>query len=307
MSHTKPSLEDTLGVLEPAIPTIIDEHTTAQEKRGYWQPSELIPSADELPDLPPELGGLLVLNSTTEDGLPNFFGLLVTNVSYAAEFLSWINIWTAEENRHGVVINKYLDRTMTREQLIGLEGMKDRYLRAGFKPAFMHDPFTLLAYVIIQELATQESHGTIARLARRHDPVLNEIMSRIAGEEEAHHVAYLKMYKVLLELDPDHALEVLLHVSNNFEMPGNAMPDFKQLSRLQEQLRAFDFYKHGTILERICNRLSIDNLTGLGDAGKRARDGLRARIARLKKVGERRRNLKQTRLYIPIMDDTVMV
>ena len=305
-TYINPEQREAVLAIEPTVKTVIADHISAQ-KGKLWMPSELIPTNHRFQQLPPELGGLLVLNLLTEDGLPYFMGLLVKHLGDEGPFFEWTRLWTAEEDRHGTVIKQYLTGALSRSEMVAIERMQYDYLRLGFWPDWSNDPFRLLAYVVLQEKATQQSHGAVARQARNVDPVLAKIMGKIAGEEYAHHRAYFTMFGALMKEHPTHAISALFHVINSFAMPGHQIPGFKQLAKLQTRLQAFSALKLHQIADDVWSKLDIGSLTDLKEAGERARDDLAAFLQRLKRIGEREANQTARRIDLPIFNETVTV
>ena len=215
-----------LVAIDPVIRVVYEDHIRKQQ---LWMPTELLPTVFRPSPIPSSITAMLVLNLLTEDGLPYFFGLLTKHLGAEHAIWDWTRVWTAEEDRHGRALQIYLDQVLAREQLIAMERMQYNYLKHGFWPDWGNDPVKLLAYVVLQEQATKVSHLGIALAAKDHDDVLFGLMKKIAAEEAKHHIAYLKMFKAALVLNPNHALEALLFVIRKFAMPGNGITGFGSL------------------------------------------------------------------------------
>jgi len=215
--HTlHPEAREAMTAIATVIASVVKDH---ESKQRLWMPSELIPNQHQFPKLPPEIAGLLTLNSLTEDGLPFFLSLLVKHLGDEGAIWDWNRLWSAEEDRHGRVIGLYLYSTLSRETLIDIERMQYAYMRSGFWPNWSNDPFQLIAYVVLQEQATWLSHAGIARRAVDVDPVLVSILSKVAGEEHKHYQAYLAMFEALLAHNPSHAIKSLFLSVKGFDMP----------------------------------------------------------------------------------------
>src|SRR5271167_4104406 len=115
-----------------------------------WQPTDYLPdlTADDWPDrlkwfrqcaqrLPNDLLVVLVGNMVTEEALPNYSVSLeqiahdpsgVTDSAWAR----WLRGWTAEENRHGDLLNAYL-RLTGRVDMRAVELTVHHLIRNGFK------------------------------------------------------------------------------------------------------------------------------------------------------------------------------
>lgn len=271
--------------IDGVIRAIYDDHTAKQK---LWMPTELLPEDFKARPLPPAIKAMLVLNLLTEDGLPYFFGLLVTHLGVESAIGDWTRKWTGEEFRHGRAIQLFLNRVLSREQIIEVERMQYAYLNTGFWPNWGGDPVKLLAYVVLQEEATRVSHFGIAKAAEEYDPVLHSLMKKISAEEAKHHTAYLGMFKAALLADADHGLEALLHIIRNFAMPGNGIKDFSVLSEIQGRSGVFGSAEFVSIVEDVCEKIGLGNLTGLGARGEKARDGIFSSIKVLRRVAGRK-------------------
>lgn len=300
-----PFLRESMQAIQPTVAEVVADHERTQK---LWMPTELIPEDHVFPELPPETSGMLVLNLITEDGLPNFTGLLVKHIGDVGPVWEWNKLWTAEEKRHGDVIELYLRGALTREQWIAIEHMQYEYMRnTAFWPDWHNDPYRLFAYVIIQELATQDSHAGIARMTTSVDPILTRLMGRIAGEERRHHEAYLRMFTALMEINPSHAVDSFCSIIRNFYMPGKGMPHFEDLAVLQQRLGAFGPIQFYTIVEKLWHTLNIESLENLNDIGEKARDTINRTLKTLLRVAERAGDEKKRRVHLPFLGEHVSV
>lgn len=305
MHQIHPASVEALQAIEGVISAVVETHEANQT---LWLPSQLVSKEYVPPELPPELVGMLTLNLLTEDGLPYFMGLLVKHLGDQGAIWSWNRMWTAEEDRHGAAIKRYLNRALTDEQMVQVELMQYRYLRDGFWPEWSNDPFKLLAYVVLQEKATWQSHASIAQLAAKSgERVLVKLMGKVAGEEEKHHQAYLTMFQALAEINPSHALTSLLHVVRHFAMPGSSIPGFRELSTLQQRLNAFGPKQFHDIVKLVWDTMNIGTMRQLDGSGEQARETLFKKMSQLNKVAERAGNQKPEIIPITFLGKNVTV
>jgi acyl-[acyl-carrier-protein] desaturase len=306
MNSLLPQHREVLNDITTDVQAIVDNHMAQQ---NLWYPSELLPALEDFKrhDLPPELASGLVLNLLTEDGLPYFLALLVAHLGDEGPLFEWSKIWTAEEDRHGAAIKMYLHRTLRRDQLIRVEKMQANYLSSGFWPEWSKDPYRLLAYVVMQERATQYSHAAIARRAASVDPVLRTMMSKIAGDESRHHDAYVGMFRALLERNPSHAIEAFYLVIKNFAMPGANVPGFSELSIIQDRTGMFGAKEFADIIVEATDKLNFWSLTDLDERGENARDSIDKTIKLLRRVAERSAKQSKRTLQINFLGDNVTV
>lgn len=118
---------------------------------------------EEAKELGYDLWVTLVADTITEEALPTYESWLmdVEGIDQHGEnkngWSKWVRHWTAEENRHGDVLNKYLylaGRVNMREMEITTQHL----IADGFDIGTDRDPYKNFVYTSFQELATNISH-----------------------------------------------------------------------------------------------------------------------------------------------------
>ncbi len=264
MAYGTPEQLRVLREIAPEVATLTQSH---EQKQRLWMPSELV-YGESKREVPPEVAAMLVLNLLTEEGLPYFHALLVTHLGVEGPWRQWTNLWTAEEDRHGTALSYYL-RHVRGLDMVAVERAQYEYLRRGFMPEWQKDPYQLLAYTVLQERATQVSYQHIAAWVRRGEPVLEDVLSKIGGEEAKHFAVYRKIFARVLKLDPVGALRALARVIRTFEMPGGSAPCFADLAYLQMRKEIFTPLDYKKIVEDNLQWLGIGDLSGLPPQGER--------------------------------------
>jgi acyl-[acyl-carrier-protein] desaturase len=92
----------------------------------------------------------------------------------------WIRGWSAEENRHGDVLNRYMylsDRFDMRE----VEHTVQRLIRNGMTVRAPASPFHGFVYVAFQERTTAIAHGNMARHVGARGGAGDTALTRIRG------------------------------------------------------------------------------------------------------------------------------
>lgn len=132
----------------------------------------------------------------TEEALPSYqtyFSLIFNEdkeVTSDKGWARWSRAWTAEENRHGDLLNKYLYLS-GRCDMKKVEQTIHRLIYNGFDPDAEKDPYQSIIYTSFQERATKISHVNTGKLAdKAGDNVLSKICKQIAGDEARHENAY---------------------------------------------------------------------------------------------------------------------
>ncbi|KAL3630944.1 hypothetical protein CASFOL_023928 [Castilleja foliolosa] len=261
----------------------------------YDQVRELQKRAKELPD---EYFVVLVGDMITEEALPTYQTMLNTLDSVRDEtgasptpWAIWTRAWTAEENRHGDLLNKYLYLT-GRVDMKQIETTIQYLIGSGMDPGTDNNPYLGFIYTSFQERATFISHGNTARLAKEHgDLKLAQICGIIAADEKRHETAYTKIVEKLFEIDPDGTVLALADMMRKkISMPAHLMYDgrddnlFHHFSSVAQRLGVYTAKDYADILDFMVARWEVDKLVGLSGEGRKAQEyvcGLTPRIRRL--------------------------
>lgn len=287
---------EVLADAEAAVRRLMDEH---RDKRKLWFPNELQPAdagpiedegvTDRLREaargLPAPVRVALALNLLTEEGLPHFHRLIAVHFGPGNAWAEWNNLWTAEEDRHGCAIRDYV-RDARIYRMTEVEKLQYQYLEAGFDPDWERDPYRLLAYTSLQEKATQVAHSNTGRLAAQHEPRLQRVLAHISGDESRHYAFYRGAFALVLERDPDQALQSLQKVTLGFTMPGNAVTGYDDMSEVIRRTEIFGPRQYQKIVEELLDHWKIGALKGLSALGEAARDKLMKVPARLSRLAD---------------------
>ena len=209
-----------------------------------WQPTDYLPDMraenwreqvegfrEKAQTISDEMLVVLVGDMVTEEALPSYSVALneLANDMEGTEPLPWsrwLRGWTAEENRHGDLLNAYL-RLTGRVDMRAVELTVHHLLANGFNPKTYPDPYNGLIYTSFQERATKISHGNVGKLVgAQGDSNLAKICKRIAGDESRHEAFYTKMMRQVFEVDPEGAMLAFRAMLRTIiAMPGKLMYD----------------------------------------------------------------------------------
>jgi len=299
------SLTDSARVLLSKIEVLRDLETRVrhmmeahEQKRDLWYPTDLIgPPPGACPDtwygelrkraagIPDAARAALALNTLTEEGLPHFHRLLAVYLEDDSYWRIWNNLWTAEEDRHGVVLHDYTRETRILDQR-RFEEMQFEYLRAGFHPDWDKDPYRVFVYTTLQERATQFSHAETGKVAGEYEPAIAEVLANVARDEARHYTFYRTVFSEILERDPDQALHSAALIMPSIQMPGASMPGFKELADVIRRAGIYGPRDYLKIVQEQIKYWQIESITGLSELGRAAQEKIMAIPDRLHRVAE---------------------
>lgn len=285
------------------------------EPETAWQPSDFLPdmsSMDALKDikelqaraagLPAEVITSLVGNMITEEALPTYttyFNLIQGvnpdgNIASEKGWVKWSRKWTAEENRHGDLLNKYLFLT-GRADMRQVEITIHNLLANGFDPRTEGDPYQAFIYTSFQERATKISHVNTGKLADKSgDYVLSKICKTIAGDEARHEKAYKTFMAKIFEIDPNGALLAFEKMmKKQIAMPAIMMDNspednlYTRFSAITQKMGIYTTFDYAAIIKHLTQLWKVETLTGLNDYASRAQDYLCNLADRYRKIAER--------------------
>ncbi|MBD8488474.1 acyl-ACP desaturase [Echinicola sp. CAU 1574] len=278
-----------------------------------WQPTDFLPDMstpdafDEVKKLQERAAGIpdtiitsLIGNMITEEALPSYqtYFNLLEGINPEGSLLSdrgwvrWSKAWTAEENRHGDLLNKYLYLS-GRADMRKVEQTIHRLIYNGFDPKSEKDPFQAIIYTSFQERATKVSHVNTGKLAdKAGDTVLARICKQIAGDEARHEKAYKSFMKRIFEIDPNGAMLAFEKMMRKqIVMPavlmgkGGSNPTlFDQFSAITQKIGVYTGWDYARIIDHLVKLWKIESITGLEGAAAKAQDylaGLSDRYMRL--------------------------
>lgn len=288
---------EALRELEPLVHTMMEEHLA---KRRLWFPSDFLP-ADEAEDedsirvlqrlrerarsIGDAIRVSVVLGLLTEEGLPHFHRLLSNYLGENSVWSKWNRMWTAEEDRHGMILHDYA-RDSRLFRMKEVEMMQYAYQEAGFEPEWDRDPYRVFVYTTLQERATQMTHRNTGRVVGDEEPILKGIFTSIAADEAKHFSFYRRVFRGLLEIDPNRAIHSALAVMPAIDMPGISMPDFKEMADVVRRTGIYGPWEYKKIVEEAIEFWNIELMGGLDDAGRKAQEKIMAIPKRLQRVAE---------------------
>jgi acyl-[acyl-carrier-protein] desaturase len=271
-----------LAELEPTVTQNLDRHLgTAKE----WMPHEFVPWSQgrdfadlggepwslEQSTLSPIARTALEVNLLTEDNLPSYHREVERAFGRDSAWGTWVNRWTAEEGRHAFCIRDYLLVTRGVDPA-ELERARMQTMETGFnsgdKPLL-----NVCAYVSFPELATRISHRNTGRYTE--DPIAEQLLARVAMDENLHMIFYRNLVSAALELAPNETLRAITDEVVGFEMPGSIIPGFTRKAVQIARAGIYDLrIHHDEVVMPLVRQWGVLDLEGLDADGERARHEL---------------------------------
>ncbi|CAB4330852.1 unannotated protein [freshwater metagenome] len=282
MPPIDPKIQDRLiRDLEPVVAVELERHLSVQKN---WYPHEYVPWSEGRTYAGPLNGDAweakdsrltsiaqdsLVLNLMTEDNLPSYHTEIAIAMGRDGAWGNWIERWTAEENRHGIVMRDYLMATRGVDPY-ELEDLRMAHMSLGYQTPYETDMLHTVAYVSFQELATRISHRNTGRIS--DDPICEGMLQRIALDENLHMIFYRNLLGNAIDLEPNAAMRAITDVVTNFAMPGVGMPGFGRKAVQIALAGIYDLQQHldevvAPVL-RAWNVFDREDLTGDGQAAR---------------------------------------
>jgi acyl-[acyl-carrier-protein] desaturase len=258
-----------------------------------WQPDDYLPSftapdwreqvesfrtqAEQISD---RVLVVLVGDMVTEEALPSYavsLNLIARDDDGDSDkpWAKWLRGWTAEENRHGDLLNAYL-RLTGRVDMRAIEITVHHLLASGFNPRANPDPYSGLIYTAFQERATKISHANVGKLVLAEgDEHLSKICQRIAGDESRHEAFYTKMMRHVMEIDPEGGIMAFRNMMRGIiAMPGRHMYDgkdadlFDHFAIVAQRLGVYTVHDYAAITDHLVKIWDVASRSVSGKAAK---------------------------------------
>ncbi len=278
-----------------------------------WQPSDFLPDVNDpnfieqvreiqgqSKEMEYDLFTVLIGDTITEEALPTYETWLMAvkgvNRESRTGWAQWVRSWTAEENRHGDLLNKYLylsGRVNMRE----FEKSTQFLISDGFDIQTGDDPYKNFVYTSFQELATNVSHRRVATFSKNSgNHLLAKMCGLIAADEARHANAYKNFVSRIFELDPSEmmlAFEDMM--KKKIVMPAHFLRQsgmqigelWSHFSDAAQRCSVYTTQDYIDILSSLIKEWGIEYITGLNSDAEKARDYLMNLPNRLQRLSER--------------------
>ena len=300
-----------METLEKSMDDFLQKYLKPIEE--IWQPTDLLPNTNSdtftqdileirelAKDLDNDLVTVLIGDTITEEALPTYEAWLMdiagVNQENPSGWSKWIRGWTAEENRHGDLLNKYLylsGRVNMRE----VEVSTQHLINDGIDIQTAKDPYRSFIYTSFQEMATNISHRRVATLAKKSgNAQLAKMCSFIAADENRHANAYKHFVSRIFELDPSNMMlafedmmkkKIIMPAHFLRESGGKIGDLFTHFSDAAQRTMVYTTQDYIDIMNSLIKEWNLEGMRELNDSGEKARDYIMALPARLQRISER--------------------
>ncbi|MCF8570369.1 acyl-ACP desaturase [Gordonia sp. HY002] len=283
------SEDELITALEKALPEISEEHAEAalDWNPGDWVPwdkgrnfaflggEDFEPGQETLS--PTAAAGLLAL-LLTKDNLPSVHRVLSIHFPPFSDWRQLIGVWTAEDNRHSIVLRDYLVVTRAMDP-VEAENYRRIHVVAGWKQTPEEiaglGPLDVLAILAVHE--NQCAHFITKLIEYAEDPDLVTILEKIRiddATQAAMFQAYLMAGAVADQettvLAVDRALASIEHIGSDvadFDTQREYITDFE------------DAESDAAIAAKLVQELKLDSLQSLSEEAEAARARILERAA----------------------------
>ncbi|GAA3984557.1 acyl-ACP desaturase [Actinomadura viridis] len=291
--------------LEPVVAKELDRHLSMAKE---WFPHQYVPWSQGR-DFDGPMGGdgwtpedstlgeeareSLIVNLLTEDNLPGYHRAIAEVFGRDGAWGAWVNRWTAEENRHGIVIRDYL--TVTRAvDPVALERARMHHMEEGYEAthgtSFLHGA----AYVSFQELATRVAHRNTGRVSG--DPICERMLARVAADENLHMIFYRNLLAAALEIAPNETMRAITDVVKDFQMPGHGIEGFLRKSVIIANAGIYDLrLHHDDVLNPVLRNWGVFDRSDITGDGDKAREELAEFLGQLDAMATRFEERREAR------------
>ncbi len=302
---------EVMQTIEKSMEDILTKYLKPIEEN--WQPADLLPNSNDAnfieqvreiqglaKEMPYDLFSVLIGDTVTEEALPTYETWLMDIKGIDQEsrtgWAQWVRSWTAEENRHGDALNKYLylsGRVNMRE----FETTVQFLISDGFDIKTGSDPYRSFVYTSFQELATNVSHRRVASLSKKTgNDLLAKMCGLVAADEARHASAYKNFVARIFEMDPSEmmlAFEDMM--KKKIVMPAHFLREsgmkiselWSHFSDAAQRCTVYTTQDYIDILISLIKEWGIDQISGLTDEAEKARDYLMNLPHRLQRLSER--------------------
>ncbi|MQY28519.1 acyl-ACP desaturase [Nocardia aurantia] len=267
-----------LESLAPEVEANLQRHIAAADE---WQPHDFVPWDDgrnfeflggaDWDSAQSQLGETAKLALTVSvliaDNLPSYHRELGKYLR-KGPWWRWVGRWTAEENRHEIVLRDYLMVTRAVDP-VELERARMTHMTTGFRRAPLH-LLDVLAEAAFEEAAAAVRHRNIAALGE--NPLVTAIAERLAADDELQGVFFANLVAAAFDLAPDQTMRAVADRIAAYRVPELTLPDGRNSTDVLAEAGIFDPARMSELVfAPLLERWNILSRGDFGEEGEKAR------------------------------------
>lgn len=267
-----------LESLAPAVEENLRRHIDAADG---WQPHDYVPWDDgrnfgflggtDWEPAQSELGEVARLALTVSvliaDNLPSYHREVAKYLT-TGPWWRWVGRWTAEENRHEIMIRNYLMVTRAVDP-VELERMRMEHMTTGFRRPALH-LIDVLAACALEEQAAAVRHRNIAALGE--NLIVTALADRIAADDELQSEFFANLVAAALDLAPDQAMRAIADQVAAFAVPELTLADGRNSTAVLAEAGVYDPAREPELVfAPLLTRWNVFDRSDLGEIGEKAR------------------------------------
>jgi acyl-[acyl-carrier-protein] desaturase len=168
------------------------------------------------------------------------------------------------------------------------------HMESGYENVHGDEILHSVAYVAFQELATRISHRNTGKATG--DPVAEQLLARVAADENLHMVFYRNLLTAAFDLDANHAMRAVADVVADFQMPGANIEGFGRKALSIALAGIYDLRQHrDEVLQPVLRQWDVFDRTDLTGDGEKAREELAAHMDELEAQASRFEEKREAR------------
>ena len=281
--------DELILALEKALPEITEEHQAGAQQ---WNPGDWVPwdkgrnfaflggadfEAGQESLSPTAAAGLLAL-LLTKDNLPSYHRVLARHFPPFTDWRQLIGVWTAEDNRHSIVLRDYLVVTRAMDP-VDAENRRRIHVVAGWKQSSEAvaelGPMDTLAELAIHE--NQCVHFITKLIEYAEDPDLVTILEKIRTDDAAQAAMFQAYLIAGAVADQEATVLAVDKALANIERIGGDIADFDEQ---RDYIADFeDAASDAAIAAKLAQELKLESLQSLSAEAEAARARILERAA----------------------------
>ncbi|WP_036494217.1 acyl-ACP desaturase [Nocardia sp. BMG111209] len=267
-----------LESLAPEVEANLQRHIAAADE---WQPHDFVPWDDgrnfeflggvDWDPAQSQLGETAKLALTVSvliaDNLPSYHREIGKYLR-TGPWWRWVGRWTAEENRHEILLRNYLMVTRAVDP-VQLERSRMEHMTNGFRRPPLH-LIDVLAEAALEEAAAAVRHRNIAALGE--NPLVTAIAERLAADDELQAVFFADLVAAAFDLVPDQTMRAVADRIAGYRVPELTLPDGRNSTEVLAEAGIYDPARAAELVfAPLLERWNILSRNDFGEEGEKAR------------------------------------